>query len=59
MWFGLHIGLSYDETMTVPMSLLLDLVSIEQIKEEGFEYEKPEKPGPSDADEWDRLLSLK
>lgn len=35
LWYGLKIGLTYDQTMDLPLGELLDLVAIEQIKHEG------------------------
>lgn len=35
MWYGLHIGLTLEETLTVPVGELLTLIAIEQIKVEG------------------------
>lgn len=32
------MGLSYDETMTLPLSLIYDLIAIHQIKKEGYRY---------------------
>lgn len=49
------MGMGYDETMTVPLSLLLDLISIEQIKREGARYRRP----MTDADEWNELIRLR
>ena len=49
------MGLTYDETMTIPLSLLLDLISIEQIKREGARYRRP----MSQAEEWDELFKLR
>jgi len=37
LYYGLKIGLTYDEAMTIPHPLLLDLIACEQIKNEGFE----------------------
>lgn len=37
LYYALKIGLSYDEGLTIPMPLLLDLIACEQIKHEGFE----------------------
>lgn len=50
------MGLSYDETMAVPISLLLDLIAVEQIKTEGFQWRRPRL---SDDDELLKILSLK
>lgn len=35
MWYGLHMGLTLDETLTLPVGELLTLIAIEQIKTEG------------------------
>lgn len=32
------MGLSWDQTLAVPLSTLLDMIAVHQIKEEGFEY---------------------
>ena len=32
MWFGLRIGLNYQQTHDIPFGELLDLIAIEQIK---------------------------
>lgn len=34
------MGLTYEETELIPLSELLDLISIHQIKTEGFKYKK-------------------
>ena len=34
------MGLSLEETMTVPLSLLLDLIAVDQIKNDGFKQKK-------------------
>lgn len=41
IWYGMHMGLSYDEANDMPLSRLLDLISIQQIKEEGYKYRRP------------------
>jgi hypothetical protein len=35
------MGLTYDETMSLPLSELMDLISVQQIKAEGCNYKKP------------------
>ena len=40
-WYGLHMGLTYDETMSLPLTELMDLISVQQIKAEGCNYKKP------------------
>lgn len=35
MWYGLRIGLSYQQTLDLPFGELLTLIAIEQIKVEG------------------------
>ena len=50
----MKLGLSRDETLTVPFSLLLDLIAVEQIKNEGAE----QKLSAQDEEaEFFRLLS--
>lgn len=50
------MGLSWDETLTVPLPLLLDLIAVEQIKNEGYKY----KPNLADDQaEVMRLLRIK
>lgn len=34
------MGLSYDETMTIPLSMLFDLIAVHQIKKEGYRYKQ-------------------
>lgn len=34
------MGLSLEETMTVPLSLLLDLIAVDQIKNDEFKQKK-------------------
>lgn len=56
IWYGLKMGLSWDQTLTAPLPLLLDLIAVQQIKEEGFKY----KPKLEDEQaEAIRLLSIK
>lgn len=35
LWYGLRLGLTYDQTLDLPMGELRDLISVEQIKYEG------------------------
>ena len=42
MWYGLHIGLTYDETLDLPLGELLTLINIDQIKS-GIAREKKEE----------------
>lgn len=35
IWYGLQIGLSREEALTIPFAELLDLVAVHQIKTEG------------------------
>ncbi|MBO7667535.1 MAG: hypothetical protein J6T26_03645 [Firmicutes bacterium] len=37
MWFGLRNGLTYDQAMDLPLSLILDLVAVQAIEEGGAE----------------------
>lgn len=41
LWYGMHLGLSREEAQTIPLCDLLDLICIQQIKEEGFRYRQP------------------
>lgn len=45
-----------DETLTVPLSLLLDLIAVDQIKNEGFKQKKTQKQNDR---ELQMILSLK
>lgn len=55
-WYGLRCGLSYKEAQLVPLTEVLDLIAIQQIKEEGFKYRDPQQ---SDQDALMELLSLR
>lgn len=35
MWYGMAVGLTYNEALTIPFGELLDYIAIEQIKREG------------------------
>ena len=48
------MGLSLRETMTVPLSFLRDLIAIQQIKADGFEWQRP---GAEDAELF-KILSM-
>ena len=37
LWFGLKAGLTYEQAMTLPLSLILDLVAVQAIEEGGAE----------------------
>ena len=37
LYYGLRIGLTYDQAMEMDISLLMDLIACHQIKVEGFE----------------------
>lgn len=39
------MGLTYTETLDLPLSQLLDLISIQQIKTEGFRYKSTGRDG--------------
>ena len=47
-WYGLEMGLSLDETMDLPLTLLFDLISIHQIKKEGYRYKQSVADGQSE-----------
>ena len=36
LWYGLTLGLTYDQSLDLPFGELMDLISIEQIKHEGM-----------------------
>lgn len=55
MWYGLKMGLSYEVAQEIPLSQLLDLISVHQIKEEGFRYQKP----MNDEEELQSILLLR
>lgn len=42
------MGLTYDETMTLPLSLLYDLIAVNQIKKEGYRYRQTVAEGQSE-----------
>lgn len=46
MWYGLKIGLDYNQANDIPFGELLDLITIEQIKHEGL----PQKEELDDED---------
>lgn len=48
--------MSLDETMTIPLSLLLDLIAIDQIKNDGFRQRKTQKQNDR---ELEMILALK
>lgn len=35
MWYGMRVGLTYEQALDIPFGELLDFVAIEQIKVEG------------------------
>lgn len=53
MYYGLRIGLTYDESLEIPLPLLLDLIACQQIKCEGFE------PKAIDEDNIMAILSVR
>lgn len=40
--------MSFDETMTLPLSLLYDLIAVHQIKKEGYRYRQTTAEGQSE-----------
>lgn len=40
MWYGMRVGLTYDQSLDIPFGELLDFVAIEQIKAEGFRQKR-------------------
>ena len=55
MWWGMHMGLSYRETLWIPLTQLLDMIAIEQIKLEGFDYVPNDWENEMDLDEMLRM----
>ena len=49
------MGLTYDETMTLPLSELFDLIAVNQIKMEGFRYQRP----MTEEEKLDEILKLR
>lgn len=49
------MGLSYDEVMSIPLSELLDLIAVNQIKMEGFRYQRP----MTEEEKLDEILKLR
>lgn len=49
------MGLSYEETQLIPLSELLDLISVEHIKTAGFRFVQP----MTDEEELDYILTLR
>lgn len=42
------MGLTYDETLDMPIGELLDLIAIEQVKNEGFTFKDVDSDVPYD-----------
>ena len=42
------MGLTYDESMDLPLSLLYDLMAIHQIKKEGYRYRQTVAEGQAE-----------
>ena len=43
MWYGLKIGLSYQESHGLPLGELMDLISIEKVRHEGAKLKESEE----------------
>lgn len=56
VFYGLAIGLSYQEAMGLPFGMLQDLIAIFQIKNEGA---KRKKTTEEETEDFERLLSWK
>lgn len=56
LWYGLQVGLTRLEALDLPLSVLLDLVAVHQIKTEGAEH-KPTKEDEAQA--FMRLLTFR
>lgn len=52
MWFGLQAGLTYDQAMDLPQSLILDLVAVQAIEQGGAERKM------TGADAWESLRAM-
>jgi len=50
------MGLSLDETLTIPLTLLFDLIAVDQIKNDGFKAKKTQKQNDK---ELEIILNLK
>lgn len=48
--------MSLDETLTIPLSLLLDLIAVDQIKNDGFKQKKTQRQNDR---ELELILALK
>lgn len=35
IWYGMKVGLTYDQALTIPIGELKDYIAIEQVKHEG------------------------
>lgn len=52
MWFGLQAGLTYEQAMDLPQSLILDLVAVQAIEQGGAERKM------TGADAWESLRAM-
>lgn len=51
LWYGLHLGLTMDQTLDLPEGQLRDLIACEQIKYEGWEACPPPVTRPLTEEE--------
>lgn len=51
MWYGLRLGLGMTGALAIPFGELLDLISCEQIKHEGWEAAPPPRTEPLTEEE--------
>lgn len=56
MWYGLEMGLTYDQAMDLPISIIYDLISINQIKKEGYRYKQSVAEGQLEFLQMAKLL---
>lgn len=40
LWYGLRIGLNYEEALDIPYGTLLSLIAAERIGAEGWKYKR-------------------
>lgn len=52
LWFGLSAGLTYEQAMTLPLSLILDLVAVQAIEQGGAERKM------TGDDAWESLKAM-
>ena len=48
LWYGLHMGLTRNESLALPLGQLLDLIAVNQIKTEGAEPKRTQQEEEQD-----------